>query len=152
MAPRAASAAPPDRLPIRMLFDRVLVSVDSEKGERKSGGGILIPATASVGKRLSWARSWPPAATSARSKPGDRVLFDPEDRHEVELQSKGYILLREKDIHAVAASRVDDGSTRASTSEGSLSNVVWSGPPVCREGGSALVWCAARDSNPEPSD
>ena len=28
-----------------------------------------------------------------------------------ELQSKGYILLREKDIHAVAASRVDDGNT-----------------------------------------
>lgn len=44
-------------------------------------------------------------------QPGDRVLFDPEDRHEVELQSKGYILLREKDIHAVAASRVDDGNT-----------------------------------------
>ena len=42
---------------------------------------------------------------------GDRVLYDPEDRHEVELQSKGYILLREKDIHAVAASRVDDGNT-----------------------------------------
>ncbi|MGB4809398.1 MAG: co-chaperone GroES, partial [Candidatus Phosphoribacter baldrii] len=44
-------------------------------------------------------------------QPGDRVLFDPEDRHEVELQSKGYILLREKDIHAVAASRVEDGNT-----------------------------------------
>jgi chaperonin GroES len=44
-------------------------------------------------------------------QPGDRVLYDPEDRHEVELQSKGYILLREKDIHAVAASRVDDGNT-----------------------------------------
>ncbi len=42
---------------------------------------------------------------------GDRVLFDPEDRHEVELQSKGYILLREKDIHAVAAPRVESGST-----------------------------------------
>ena len=38
-----------------MLFDRVLVSIDSEKGERTSGGGILIPATASVGKRLAWA-------------------------------------------------------------------------------------------------
>ncbi len=43
------------RLPIRMLADRVLVSVDNESGERTSGGGILIPATASVGKRLSWA-------------------------------------------------------------------------------------------------
>jgi chaperonin GroES len=35
-------------LPIRMLHDRVLVSLESE-GERKSGGGILIPATAAVG-------------------------------------------------------------------------------------------------------
>jgi len=38
-------------LPIRMLHDRVLVSLENE-GERKSGGGILIPATAAVGKRL----------------------------------------------------------------------------------------------------
>ena len=112
MAPRAASAAPAaPRLPIRMLFDRVLVSVDSEKGERTSGGGILIPATASVGKRLSWAVVVATGGNVRQVQPGDRVLFDPEDRHEVELQSKGYILLREKDIHAVAASRVEDGNT-----------------------------------------
>lgn len=112
MAPRAASAAPAaDRLPIRMLFDRVLVSVDSEKGERTSGGGILIPATASVGKQLSWAVVVATGGNVRQVQPGDRVLFDPEDRHEVELQSKGYILLREKDIHAVAASRVEDGNT-----------------------------------------
>ena len=40
-----------DRLPIRMLHDRVLVAVEGE-GERRSGGGIVIPATASVGRRL----------------------------------------------------------------------------------------------------
>jgi len=39
------------------------------------------------------------------------VLFDPEARAEVELHSKDYILLREKDIHAVAAPRVEDGQT-----------------------------------------
>jgi chaperonin GroES len=112
MSPRAAAAAGgSDRLPIRMLFDRVLVSVDSEKGERTSGGGILIPATASVGKRLSWAVVVAVGGNVRQVQAGDRVLFDPEDRHEVELQSKGYILLREKDIHAVAASRVDDGKT-----------------------------------------
>ena len=42
---------------------------------------------------------------------GDRVLFDPEERAEVELQGKGYVLLRERDIHAVAAQRVEDGQT-----------------------------------------
>ena len=44
-------------------------------------------------------------------KIGDRVLFDPEDRAEVELQSREYVLLRERDIHAVAAQRVQDGQT-----------------------------------------
>ena len=39
----------------RPLHDRVLVSLDGERGERRSGGGIVIPATASVGKRLAWA-------------------------------------------------------------------------------------------------
>jgi chaperonin GroES len=42
---------------------------------------------------------------------GDRVLFDPEDRAEVELQGDGYVLLRERDLHAIAAPRVDDGQT-----------------------------------------
>jgi chaperonin GroES len=37
----------------------------------------------------------------------DRVLFDPEDRAEVELQGTAYVLLRERDIHAVAAERLD---------------------------------------------
>ena len=32
---------------------------------------------------------------------GDRVLFDPEERGEVELQGATYILLRERDLHAV---------------------------------------------------
>ena len=38
-----------------MLHDRVLVSQEGEGGERRSGGGIVIPATASIGKRLAWA-------------------------------------------------------------------------------------------------
>jgi chaperonin GroES len=33
---------------------------------------------------------------------GDRVLFEPEDRASVELQGRAYVLLRERDIHAVA--------------------------------------------------
>ncbi|MBK8758109.1 MAG: co-chaperone GroES [Actinomycetales bacterium] len=100
-----------ERLPIRMLADRVLVSVDAESGDRTSGGGILIPATASVGKRLSWATVVATGGNVRHVETGDRVLFDPEDRHEVDLQSRPYILLREKDIHAVAAPRVEAGTT-----------------------------------------
>jgi chaperonin GroES len=106
-----ATTKKPAGLPIRMLHDRVLVSAESDSGERRSGGGILIPATASVGKRLSWAVVVATGMNVRHIETGDRVLFDPEDRHEVELQSKAYILLREKDIHAVAASRVEDGQT-----------------------------------------
>jgi chaperonin GroES len=99
-----------EKLPIRMLHDRVLVSAESE-GERRSGGGILIPATASVGKRLAWAKVVATGANVRQVQLGDRVLFDPEDRAEVELHGDDYLLLRERDIHAVAAQRVEDGQT-----------------------------------------
>ena len=93
-----------------MLHDRILVSVEGEEGERRSGGGILIPATASSREAAGRARSSPPARTSARSR-RRLVLFDPEDRAEVEIGVKDYLLLRERDSHAVAATRVPRGST-----------------------------------------
>jgi len=104
----AASGA--EKLPIRMLHDRVLVSLESE-GERRSGGGILIPAPASVGRRLAWASVVATGASVRQVQLGDRVLFDPEERAEVELHGRDYALLRERDIHAVAARRVEDGQT-----------------------------------------
>jgi chaperonin GroES len=106
-----STADPDPRLPIRMLHDRVLVSTDGEAGERRSGGGIVIPATAAVGKRLAWASVVAIGQHVRQVKNGDRVLFDPEERAEVELQGKEYVLLRERDIHAVAAPRVEDGRT-----------------------------------------
>ena len=95
-----------------MLHDRVLVTLEAEAGDRRSGGGILIPATASVGKRLSWAEVVATGPHVRQVEIGDRVLFDAEHRHEVELHSKDFVLLRERDIHAVAARRVEeDGAT-----------------------------------------
>jgi chaperonin GroES len=106
------SAANPDsRLPIRMLHDRVLVSTDGEPGERRSGGGIVIPATAAMGKRLAWASVVATGQHVRQVKNGDRVLFDPEHRAEVEIQGKDYVLLRERDIHAVATPVDEDGRT-----------------------------------------
>lgn len=99
------------RLPIKMLHDRVLVSTDGESGERRSTAGIVIPATAAVGKRLSWAGVVAVGQNVRHIEVGDRVLFDPEDRAEVELGGTQYVLLRERDIHAVAAPRVEDGHT-----------------------------------------
>jgi len=100
-----------DKLPIRMLHDRVLVRQDSAEGERRSGGGILLPATAAVGKRLAWAEVGAVGQNVRAVEPGDRVLFDPEDRAEVEVRGDDYILLRERDLHAVAAGRLEDGQT-----------------------------------------
>lgn len=97
-----ASTAPDSRLPIRMLHDRVLVSIDRDAGERRSGAGIVIPATAVMGKRLSWATVVATGQHVRQVQIDDRVLFDPEDRAEVELQGVDYVLLRERDIHGVA--------------------------------------------------
>lgn len=100
----------PDGLPIRMLHDRVLVSQDRDAGERRSGGGIVIPATAAMGKRLAWARVVAVGGHVRTVETGDRVLYDPEDRAEVELRGADYVLLRERDIHAVASERLDGGT------------------------------------------
>ena len=100
-----------DKLPIRMLHDRVLVALDRESGERKSSAGILIPATAQMGRRLAWAKVVAIGANVRTVEVDDRVLFDPEDRAEVEVRGDDYILLRERDLHAVAAKRVEDGQT-----------------------------------------
>ena len=100
-----------DPLPIRMLHDRVLVSIDTESGERRSGGGILIPATVEMGRRLVWAKVVAIGATVRTVKIDDRVLFDPEERAEVEVRGRDYVLLRERDLHAVAAERLNDGKT-----------------------------------------
>ena len=101
----------PDALPIRMLHDRVLVSIEGEAGERRSSGGILIPATVAIGRRLAWAVVVAVGSNVRTVKINDRVLFDPEDRAEVEVRGKDYVLLRERDLHAVAAERLQDGKT-----------------------------------------
>jgi chaperonin GroES len=91
---------------ISVLFDRVLVRMDDGDGERRSRAGILIPATAQLSKRLTWATvvSVGPHVRTVSS--GDRVLFSADDRYEVEVDGEELVLLRERDLHAVA--KTDD--------------------------------------------
>src|SRR5919107_469825 len=96
--------------PIRMMNDRVLVQLPQAEGERRSRSGILIPATAQVGKRLAWADVVGTGPHVRTIQPGDAVLFNPEDRYEVEVQGEEYLLMRERDIHAVASGRVDSST------------------------------------------
>jgi chaperonin GroES len=99
-------------LPIRLLHDRVLVRLDADEGERRSTAGIVIPATASLSsRRLSWATAVGVGPHVRSIVTGDRVLFDPDDRSEVELHGQEYVLLRERDVHAVAAERVKPDGT-----------------------------------------
>jgi chaperonin GroES len=95
---------------ITVLADRVLVRVGQSEGERRSRAGILIPATAQVSRRLSWAEAIAIGPHVRSVKVGDTVLFNPEDRFEVEVQGEEYVILRERDIHAVAATRIDGGT------------------------------------------
>jgi chaperonin GroES len=101
-----------EKTPIRMLHDRVLVAVDRDPGERRSSGGIVIPATAAMGaRRLAWSRVVAIGPHVRTVEVGDRVLFDPQEKAEVEVNGEDYILMRERDIHAVAADRLGDSQT-----------------------------------------
>ncbi len=101
-----------DKTPVRMLHDRVLVSLDAEAGERRSSGGIVIPATAALGgRRLAWSRVAAIGNNVRMVEVGDRVLFDPEDKAEVEVHGEDYVVMRERDLHAVAAERLGDSQT-----------------------------------------
>ena len=114
----SAQPAPPSppplrgepKQPITVLFDRVMVQVTPSDGERRSRAGILIPATAQVSRRLTWAEAVAVGPHVRAVKPGDKVLFNPEDRFEVEVQGEEYVILRERDVHAVASERIDGGT------------------------------------------
>jgi chaperonin GroES len=101
-----------DKTPIKMLHDRVMVEVDREAGERRSSGGIVIPATAAMGaRRLAWSKVVAVGPHARAVEVGDRVLFDPEDKAEVEVNAEVYVVLRERDVHAVAAERLGEQAT-----------------------------------------
>jgi len=99
-----------DKLPIQMLHDRVLVVIDPDMGERRSNAGIVIPATAKMGRRLQWAEVVALGSNVRTVQIGDRVLFDPEERAEIELHGTSYVLLRERDLHALASERLEETS------------------------------------------
>ncbi len=95
---------------IRMTADRLLCVPSLEAGERKSRSGILIPATANVDRRLVWAEVIQVGPTVRNVEAGDRVLFAPDAGYEVEIRGEDYLILRERDVHAVASER-DNGQT-----------------------------------------
>ncbi|MBA8827340.1 chaperonin GroES [Saccharopolyspora lacisalsi] len=98
------------KLEIQMLHDRVMVQVSEGSGERRSNGGIVIPATAQVAKRLVWGEVLGVGSQVRAVEAGQQVLFDPEEQFEVEVQGESYLVLREQDLHAVASERIEHGT------------------------------------------
>jgi chaperonin GroES len=96
--------------PITMVNDRVLVQVPDPEGERRSRAGILIPATAQLTKRLTWAEVAATGPNVRNVKVGDKVLFNREDSFEVDVQGEDYLILRERDVQALATDRLDGGT------------------------------------------
>jgi chaperonin GroES len=96
---------------IRMTADRILVLPPKELEERRSRGGILIPATAeSETRRAMWAEVVAVGPMVRATEAGDQVLFAPESAFEVEIRQEDYLVLRERDIHAVASQRTESNT------------------------------------------
>jgi chaperonin GroES len=92
---------PRHRVPVRMLHDRLLVLPEVDSAERHTTAGLVIPATASGPKKLAWAKVVAVGENVHRVHVGDRVLFDSDERAEIDLDAENYVLLRERDVHAV---------------------------------------------------
>jgi chaperonin GroES len=98
------------RLEIQMLHYRVLVSPAPGEGERRSTGGIVIPATASVSKRLAWGEVHGTGNHVRTVRVGDRVLYGPDEHAEVEIDGRTFVVMRERDVHAVATATTESTS------------------------------------------
>lgn len=102
-SPRRKRAAEPAVDGVRLTADRIVVR-HPDAGERTSRGGLLIPATAAPApKRCTWAEVVLVGPDVRGVKTGDSILFLPQAGLEAELGGQEYLLLRERDVQAVAS-------------------------------------------------
>lgn len=98
-----------------MLHDRVMVSPSRDEGERRSSGGIVIPATATISKRLVWGEVYGTGNHVRSVAVGDRVLYAPDENYEIEVEGRSFVVLRERDLHAVASDKVEPNRSSSGT-------------------------------------
>jgi chaperonin GroES len=114
VAPRQIRPVPEPRedlKSVRMMADRVLVRRPVEDGERRSKGGLVIPPNAAtVSKRGLWAEVAAVGPNVRAVETGDQVLLLPDTGIEVEIRGEEYLLVREREIHAVASERDEPGT------------------------------------------
>jgi chaperonin GroES len=86
---------------VRLTGDRLVVR-HPEDGERKTRGGLLIPATAAPApRRCIWGDVVLVGPDVRSVRAGDRILYLPQAGLELELDGHEYLLLRERDVQAV---------------------------------------------------
>jgi chaperonin GroES len=106
--PRRPRARKSGAAELRLTGDRLIVRTPGN-GERKSAGGLLIPATAvPAPRRLQWGNVTLVGPDVRVAKTGDQVLFLPQSGLEVELEGEELVLLRERDVQAVQSPKGDD--------------------------------------------
>ena len=99
------------KLAVRVTADRILCQ-SPDNGDRRTRSGILIPATAaSADRRGLWAMVTEVGPLVRAVEPGDKILFLPEDVIEVDVRGDLFLIVRERDVHAVASQERPAGST-----------------------------------------
>jgi chaperonin GroES len=95
---------------IRMTNDRILVRRPGSE-ERKTKAGLLIPATAAdAGKRTVWVEVVAVGPSIRTIEIGDYVLVSPEAGYEAQIRGEDFLLLREREVHAIASEQTDSGT------------------------------------------
>lgn len=106
----SASEDTETRRNVAVLGDRVLIS-PPDGSERRTKAGILIPATVeSVDRKGIWGEAIGVGPHVRNVSMGDDVLYLPEDAIEVDVQGDAYLIVRERDVHAVGTARQDGGT------------------------------------------
>jgi chaperonin GroES len=101
---------PEPKFEIQMLHDRVMIRLEQEAEERRSGAGIVIPATVKTPNRLVWGEVCGVGNSVRLVKVGNKVLLNAEDQLEVDVHGQTYLVMRERDLHAVATHETDHGT------------------------------------------
>jgi chaperonin GroES len=93
-----------------MTNDRILVQRPGSE-DRKTKAGLLIPASAaSDNKRLVWAEVAAVGPAVKSIEVGDYVLVSLEAGYEAQIRGEDFLLLREREVHAVASESNDAGT------------------------------------------
>ena len=99
------------KLAVRVTADRILCR-HPDQGDRRTKTGILIPATAqSAERRGLWLEVTEVGPLVRTVSAGDRVLVLPDAVIEVDVRGETFLIIRERDVHAVASEEREAGST-----------------------------------------